>query len=218
MKIYVKKVADVSLPQQSHNGDAGYDIIATSGAKIVGTKYTTEGGAEYWESIDYIEFETNLYIAPSVLTAHTLIFPRSSISKYNLSLANSIGLVDNSYRGQVLCRFNYLWQPSDFVIIEKLGHSVIVGNPNSHKIYKKDDKIAQLVFNPTVQAEFEFIDELPSTERGTGGFGSTGISTTPQIAKTPKDYTKTIIEKYTELGGIPTQTPYSEQIKKREQT
>ena len=43
------------------------------------------------------------------------------------------------------------------------------------KIYKKGDKIAQLVFEPTVQVEFELVDDLTQTQRGEGGFGSTDV-------------------------------------------
>ena len=104
MKIYVKKVDGITLPKQGSTVAAGYDIVATSDPKIVGEK-TDEN---VWDRVDYIEYETNLFIAPQAVTFHTLIHPRSSVSKYNLVLANSIGLVDNDYRGMVICRFKYI--------------------------------------------------------------------------------------------------------------
>jgi len=188
MNIYVKKVEGLTLPIQGSAVSAGYDIIATSNPKIVGQKYTPVGmesseQGNLWNSVDYIEYETNLYIAPSAVTFHTLIHPRSSISKYNLVLANSIGLIDNDYRGMVICRFKYQWQPEDMGIIQKETGNVPVlinvGIVNMYKIYNKGDRIAQLVFEPTVQATFELVDDLQATQRGEGGFGSTGQSTKP---------------------------------------
>jgi len=171
MKVYIKKIEGVSLPQRGSDLSAGYDIVATSDPKIGG-----EGDfASSHKRIDYIEYETNLFIAPSMVTTHTLIHPRSSISKYNLVLANSIGLVDNDYRGMVICRFKYIWQPEDFTIVDKDNTHLITlfGYINRDKIYKKGDKIAQLVFEPTIQVEFELVDDLTQTQRGAGGFGST---------------------------------------------
>jgi dUTP pyrophosphatase len=223
MKVYIKKIEGVVLPQRGSDLSAGYDIVATSDPKIVG------GGdfASSHKRIDYIEYETNLFIAPSMVTTHTLIHPRSSISKYNLVLANSIGLVDNDYRGMVICRFKYIWQPEDFTIIDKDNTHLITlfGYINRDKIYKKGDKIAQLVFEPTIQVEFEIVDDLTQTQRGEGGFGSTDQpkgktlmevfseenKTTP---KTPNEI-PSILDKYLEAGGVQTPIPYSEQIKKR---
>jgi len=162
MKIYVKKTDGVTLPEKGSVLAAGYDIVATSDPKIVGEKI--ENGS--WGRIDYIEYETGLFIAPALLNFHTLIHPRSSISKQNLVLANSVGLVDNDYRGMILCRFKYIWQPQDMIV----GSGF---QPNMEKIYKKGDKIAQLVFEPTTQVDFELVDDLEKTQRGAGGFGST---------------------------------------------
>ena len=52
------------------------------------------------------------------------------------------------------------------------GSDLMLGNPNMDKIYKRGDKIAQLVIEPTVQVEFELVDDLTQTQRGSGGFGS----------------------------------------------
>ena len=101
MKIYIKNIEGLTIPKKATKVDdkgksvetnaAGYDIVATSEPKIVGIEGKYKNS---WKSTDFIEYETNLYIAPSVLDIHTFIFPRSSISKYNLVLANSIGLID----------------------------------------------------------------------------------------------------------------------------
>jgi dUTP pyrophosphatase len=249
MKIYVKKVDGVSLPQKGTEVAAGYDIVATSEPKIVGEPSVLP---MTYKRIDYIEYETNLFIAPSAFTFHTLIHPRSSVSKYNLVLANSIGLIDNDYRGMVICRFKYQWQPEDFVMEFAKGNftdeyarptGVMSGKVNMEKIYKKGDKIAQLVVEQTVGVEWELVDDLAQTQRGAGGFGSTdrvGVSTyggniqggrssdVITIAKSnksilPKEVAErehkesgsTLTELYQKTGGIPIKERYMDEIKNR---
>jgi hypothetical protein len=113
---------------------------------------------------------------------HTDLRPRSSISKYNLVLANSVGLIDREYKQQVLCRFKYIWQPEDMWWGGKLtthdgqefNRKTIFAKPNLDRIYKKGDKIAQLVTTQTHDIDFEIVPELPGEDRG-GGFGSTDV-------------------------------------------
>ncbi len=218
MKIYVKKIEGVTLPEKGSQVAAGYDIVATSEPKVIGVQIEHE-----FKRIDYVEYETNLYIAPDSTLVHTLIHPRSSVSKYNLVLANSIGLIDNDYRGMVLCRFKYIWQPEDVSI----SGNVLRVRPNPEKMYKKGDKIAQLVVEQTVGVEWVFVDNLDQTQRGTGGFGSTDDKTGKPIeqvfAEEKKKFEERqpqsaspILDKYKEAGGLPTRIPYSEVIKKRQ--
>jgi dUTP pyrophosphatase len=104
--------------------------------------------------------------------------PRSSVSKYNLVLCNSVGLVDESYRGEIRARFKYIAQAEDMIISQVCDHKgysfPLEIKINKEKIYKKGDKIAQLVISPTFEAEFVFVENLDETERGSGGFGSSG--------------------------------------------
>jgi dUTP pyrophosphatase len=81
--------------------------------------------------------------------------PRSGLAiKQGISLVKSPGTIDADYRGEV---------------------KLIVINHGLEPVAIKDqDRIAQLVVAPVVQAKFELVDELPSTVRGEGGFGSTG--------------------------------------------
>ena len=179
MNILVRLTENLKVPSKSTPEAVGYDLIATSGPKIVG-RASPYSGVYY--DISYIEYETNLYIACldrvhiGTLSANvaTLILPRSSISKYNLVLANGIGLIDPDFRGQVLCRYKYLWQPSDLQTIEDEYKNQTYGikvNPN--KVYQKGDKISQLVFNMGLNVNFKLVNELPKTVRAEGGFGST---------------------------------------------
>lgn len=82
-----------------------------------------------------------------------LIYPRSSLSKTGLIQANSIGRIDSDYRGQVTVRFKAI--------------------PGT-KVYEVGDRIAQIAIVPHLESTWEVVDELSSTERGTGGYGSTG--------------------------------------------
>ena len=211
MKIYVKKVEGVTLPERGSELAAGYDIVAMSDPKIVGNSLMIKGAdgqeRKAWRNVDYIEYETNLFIAPSVITTHTLIHPRSSVSKYNLVLANSIGLVDNDYRGMIICRFKYIWQPNDFYS----HYNALVGTVN--KIYQKGDKIAQLVFEPTVQAEFELVDDLTNTPRGAGGFGSTDKIVAGPV---PFNETSNMAERFRKLNYTePTHRKYEDTMREQ---
>jgi dUTP pyrophosphatase len=83
--------------------------------------------------------------------------PRSGLSlKTNLLVVNSPGTIDADYRGEVM---------------------IILGNfGDEDEIIKHGDRIAQMVISPITQATFEVVNVLSDTERGAGGFGSTGIN------------------------------------------
>lgn len=81
--------------------------------------------------------------------------PRSGLAaKHGVTLVNAPGTIDWDYRGEVK------------VILINLGSEDFV--------ITRGERIAQLVIAPVTQASFAVVDELPSTDRGTGGFGSTG--------------------------------------------
>lgn len=175
-----------NLPKKGTDRATGYDIIATSGPEIVGEKNEIGG----YKRIDYIQYRTNLKLAVQKNREYSnfgytdidydvLAFPRSSVSKYNLILSNCIGLVDADYRGEVLLRFKYIFQPEDYSIISQQ----IVGNVNETKIYNMGDKICQLKVTRVENIEFVLVDELDATNRGEGGFGSTDTNTPPTTSQ-----------------------------------
>lgn len=209
MKIFVKKIEGLTLPTKGSTVAAGYDIVATNDPKIVGVSDNEENGNKFWRDVAYIEYETNLFISPQLNSVHILIHPRSSISKYNLILANSIGLIDNDYRGMIICRFKYIWQPTDLYQYR----NALVGTVREDKIYKKGDKIAQLVIKPTIEAEWEVVDDLDKTQRGEGGFGSTDHPK-QEYSKNTVFSKKSLADMYNESGGVPTKSSYLEEIKK----
>jgi dUTPase len=180
VKYYIKNVDGVIVPKRANESDAGYDVIATSGPKITGEVYS---GPSY-KRIDYVEYETNLYISPDPKDRHfhTDLRPRSSISKYNLVLANSVGLIDRGYKNQILARFKYVWNPEDYQILGDL----ILGTPNINKMYQKGDKICQLVPMETHTVDFTLVKDLDGEDRG-GGFGSTDkpVDNTAFVLRSP---------------------------------
>ena len=166
-----------NLPKKGTDRATGFDVVVTSDPEIVGEKY--ENGA--YKRIDYIQYKTNLKLAVQKdrqfsnfgytdLDYDILAFPRSSVSKYNLVLANCIGLIDADYRGEVLLRFKYIWQPEDYTI---RTDDLLEGHVNFDKLYNKGDKVCQLKVTKVENVEFVLVDELDSTTRGDGGFGST---------------------------------------------
>ncbi len=154
------------LAGAAYEGDAGIDLRAASEPLIMGHRLK---GNE-WKHIDYIEYDTNIKIAPSKTKTTTFLFPRSSVSRYNLILANSVGVIDSGYRDTIKVRFKYVAQPSDYFVFEKW----LILVPDLERIYKRGDKIAQLIFGRTEQPTFKKVDKLPESKRGKGGFGSSG--------------------------------------------
>lgn len=224
MKIQVLKNEDYqdieNLPKKGTERATGYDVIATSGPEIVGETY--ENGT--YKRIDYIQYKTNLKLAVQKERQYSgfgytdidydvLAFPRSSVSKYNLTLANSIGLIDADYRGEVLLRFKYIWQPEDYKISTD---NLIEGTVNLTKVYNKGDKICQLKVTKVENVEFILVNELDSTNRGDGGFGSTDTKKAEKAEIVQIQMSK-MEELYNNLGGIPTPTKkYSQLIHERE--
>jgi len=162
-------------------GDAGYDIVADEEPKIHGHLHHHL----FYQSIHYIEYNTRLKVQPKKkwgkeYTFYLLLYPRSSIINKNLILANSVGVIDSGYSGEIKVCFKYISQPEDIKII---SGKTFEGNPSSgmltsinpQKIYHKGDKIAQLIPMQHTHMELEEVQELSETSRGGKGFGSTDI-------------------------------------------
>ena len=87
-----------------------------------------------------------------------LVHPRSGLAnKHGISLVNTPGTVDAAYRGEVAC--------------------ILINHDLTNEVsFKKGDRIAQLVIQKVEEADFIEVEELPGSDRGSGGFGSTGKS------------------------------------------
>ena len=145
MKLFIKPHNDIARQfyrnhGHFHDGDAGLDLYVledlhfdpgeTKAIKL-GISCEPEDGIAYY------------------------LFPRSSISKTPLRMANSIGLIDGGYRGEIMA---------------------VCDNIKSESYTaKKGQRLFQLVATDSSPIQYELVEELEMTARGTGGFGSTGM-------------------------------------------
>ena len=136
---FKKLYAEAVMPTKAHQSDAGADLVATS---------------KNWDD----EKQCWIYgtgIATEIPEGYVgLVFPRSSIRKYGLSLANSIGVIDSGYRGEIMCSF----KPT-----------------GTCPTYNVGDKVAQMIIMPYPIVNYVEVTELSNSERGEGGHGSTGV-------------------------------------------
>ena len=127
-----------------------YAKSGDAGMDMVATKVISDG-------LDSITYGTD--IAVEITEGFVgLVFPRSSIRKTNLQLSNSVGVIDSGYRGEIQATFKKIQGVSNQTL----------------ENYKVGDRIAQIMIIPHPIIEFEEVEELSNTERGEGGFGSTG--------------------------------------------
>lgn len=132
------------IPQYAKHGDAGLDLTAIS------KEYDDHGNVCYGTGL---AFEIpHGYVG--------LLFPRSSNTKKDLILGNSVGVIDSGYRGEVVFKFRELLP---------LERDIEFG-AREHEI---GDRIGQIIIMPYPEVNFVEVDELSSSDRGVGGFGST---------------------------------------------
>ena len=139
MQIKFKKVREVETPIYASEGAAAMDLFAAT-------------DPEFDSIQNYYEIKTGIALqVPEGYGA--FILPRSSISNKGIIIANSIGLGDPDFRGELRVRF----KPVD----------------QDHIIYQKGERIAQLVIIQTPKIQLIEVNELDETVRGEGGYGST---------------------------------------------
>ena len=171
MKVNFKKlVPEAQKPKFGKPGDAGADLVAT---EIV-----------YDAVQNKLICHTGLSVEiPEGMVG--LVFPRSSIRNYDLSMANSVGVIDSGYRGEIMVTFNVNIEQR---IYNKIGEVIDEGDVTnqqdwldsfdddtySYKLYEKGDRIAQLIIMPVPLIQYTEVDELSESKRGHGGYGSTG--------------------------------------------
>lgn len=148
MEVKFKKLSDKAVtPTYAHDGDAGLDLTAT------GIHSEINECGQF-----VIVYHTGLaFEIPKGYVG--LIFPRSSIAKKSLTLTNCVGVIDSNYRGEILAKFK-----------NTTGDSVPA-------VYPIGAKFAQLIIMPYPIVSLIESDELSSTERGEGGFGSSDKET-----------------------------------------
>ena len=139
MIVKVKKThPHAVIPTYAKEGDAAMDLYAV---ELIKDKY---GNYVYLTGIA-LEIPTGFV---------GLLFPRSSVSKTSMVLANSVGVVDSGYRGEIMLKYRNTSFPE--------------------AIYRSGDRVGQLMIIPHPKIELIEADELSTTDRGSGGFGSTG--------------------------------------------
>ena len=175
MNVKIKRVhPDSVVPTYAKSGDAGMDLTC------IKISYDDKDGC--------IVYDTGIQM--EIPEGHVgLLFPRSSLSKVDLILTNHVGVIDSGYRGNIMFKFkadhDYWSAATDTEIFEEdldfglfgfyetkdhehFGHVV------ESSCYAIGDRIGQILIMPYPQITFEEVEELSSTERGAGGYGSTG--------------------------------------------
>ena len=156
MRVQIKKLNPLAqIPSYAKEGDAGMDLIATSIISDTPTQITY-----------------GLGIALEIPNGFVgLVFPRSSIRKTGLQLSNSVGVIDSGYRGELQATFNKVFGGEAMYDEMKVNNASLT---NVNDWYTVGDRVAQIMIIPHPPIEFEEADKLSDTERGEGGFGSTG--------------------------------------------
>ena len=155
MKVKIKKLDPKAvLPKYAKPGDAGMDLTAVSAS---------------FDDYGNIVYHTGLaFEIPEGYVG--LLFPRSSNCKKHLVLTNSVGVLDSGYRGEVT--FRYRPHTQEVCVTSDIGFDT--DHSDDCDVYQVGDRIGQIIILPFPYIEFEEAEDLSETERGTGGYGSSG--------------------------------------------
>ena len=166
MKVKIKRLHPLAeIPEYGTDYSAGMDL------KVVDIDYDDNGNCVLHTGL---AFEIPEGYAG-------FIFPRSSNAKKDLILTNSVGIIDADYRGEVTLKYKSYFREHNplkvwWSCFVNRGAGCNLGNTMNiwGETYKKGDKAGQIVIMPFPKIEFEEVAELSDTQRGTGGYGSTG--------------------------------------------
>lgn len=134
---YKKTLDGAKTPEYAKEGDACVDLVAVK-------KWRDDNGNICYDTGISFELPEN-HLA--------LLFPRSSISKTQMRLSNSVGVIDAGYRGNIIAKFK----------------------PGDGPEYEVGDRVCQVLILPRPPCTFLESDTLSTSDRGSGGFGSTGV-------------------------------------------
>ena len=150
MEIKIKRLSkNAKIPQKAHDDDFCYDVWAVSEEEVAPNVWKYGLGFALEITENEIQTTDDVKFVNGIT-----IRPRSSIWKTGMIMSNSLGTVDYGYRGEMSAVFYHVM-------------------PNMPR-YKVGDKIAQLHLDWSEDIEFNEVDELDDSERGDGGYGSTG--------------------------------------------
>lgn len=157
------------VPKKAKEGDGAYDLRATDLTVLT----TSSGDIQLKYSLGIKSEFPEGYVA--------LVFPRSSIFKTRLRLANSVGFIDSGYRGYWGAVFDFkcsLWEKIKYKILygEKWAKRLVGDSLSKEEIYHpgKFERCCQFCLVKLTDFDIEMTKDLSSSERGEGGFGSTG--------------------------------------------
>ena len=156
---FKKKREETLIPKISKSGDAGADVRIMGFKEIINTKEKRE--LREVDSDTYIlkpleRIGCPLGFATAIPKGYYFkVVPRSGLALWNgISIVNTPGTIDSGYRNE--------WM------------AIVVNLSNRDVELKKGDRICQIILTKLNEYEFVEVDELPDSERGLGGFGSTG--------------------------------------------
>jgi dUTP pyrophosphatase len=148
MEVKIKKlVENAVIPKYAHSTDAGLDLTAISKENKNGVYIYGTGLA--------IEIPEG-YVG--------LIFPRSSNYKQDLWLTNCVGVIDSGYRGEIKFMFKDVLT----------NRTLFPGEYDEHKTWEVGDRVGQLIIIPYPSINLVEVNDLSDSDRGEGGFGSSG--------------------------------------------
>ena len=133
---------DMPRPEKAHSTDSGVDVVC----------------------MDVIEKRDGLYFLDTGISVeppegyYTELFPRSSIFKTDFMMANSVGVIDQDYRGRIYMPMRWLGEGNGLEAAQAL-----IGQ-----------RVGQLILKRIESFDLEIVEDLSATPRGQGGFGSTG--------------------------------------------
>lgn len=168
IKVKIKLSKGGYMPKKGSDGAAAFDLKATEDIAIMpGQKYMMD-----------LKFSLELpegYVA--------LIMPRSGLGSKGLHISNVVGVIDSDYRGSIKACLEFM--PTDGRTLKKRLFDFT--KPNSTTIpnhlfnqrnsfnFKKGDRILQMIIQKLPDVELVAVDQLSDTDRGQGGYGSTGV-------------------------------------------
>ena len=146
INVNIKLTRGMNAPEYATEGSAAVDLRA---ALPEGESVTIEPG-------ERALIPTGLHISPESRDVGAGIAARTGLgTKKGISLSNGIGVIDSDYRGEI--------------------HVGLINHGSEAFTVERGDRIAQLMFMPVLHAAFTVCESLDETERGAGGFGSTGV-------------------------------------------
>lgn len=143
MEIRFKKLKETAIaPAYATDGSAGLDLFASE----IGVEHFKDG-------VPVLVYNTQ--IAVEIPDGYVgMLFMRSSVAAYSITMTNAVGVIDSDYRGPITLKYK-------------------VTTNSTPVIYTEGEKVGQLIIVPIPRIELVESEELTKTERGEGGYGST---------------------------------------------